>query len=225
MTTPAVAHVLQAEALLLDFDGPVAALMPPPVNAQAADTVREAIRDLAVPAEIATSTDHLAILRYVLAYRPDHLAAVEAACTFAETEAARTCAPSVHATALFAHIQRRGVPAAVVSNNSEAAVRTFLDRYGWTGRIDAFSCRDPHQPGLMKPDPHLIEQAAAALEVDLGRALFIGDTLSDIQAGSAAGVAVLALAKHPERAEQFAEAGAASVMGLDDARGLRDLLA
>lgn len=224
MTTPAAAHVLQAEALLLDFDGPIAALMPPPVNAQAAATVREALHDLAVPAEIATSTDHLAILRYVLAHRPDHAATVEAACTCAEIEAARTCAPSVHAATLFTHIQRSGVPAAVVSNNSEAAVRTFLDRYGWTGRVDVFSCRDPHRPGLMKPDPHLIEQAAAALEVDLGRALFIGDTLSDIQAGNAAGVAVLALAKHPERAQQFAEARAAAVMGLADAHGLRDLL-
>lgn len=224
MTTPAATYVLKAEALLLDFDGPIAALMPPPVNAHAADTVREAIHDLAVPAEIATSTDHLAILRYALAHRADQTRLVEAACTRAEIEAARTCAPSVHAATLFSHIQRRGVPAAVVSNNSEAAVRTFLDRYGWTSRVGVFSCRDPHRPDLMKPDPYLIEQAASALEVDLGDALFIGDTLSDIQAGNAAGVAVLALAKHPGRGEQFADAGAAAVMGLGDTHGLRDLL-
>lgn len=219
-TNLATELVTRADALLLDFDGPLAALMPPPANARAAEAVRRVIATLSLPAELATTTDHLALLRYVLAHHPDHAELVEQACTAAEVEAARTCAPSVHAAGIFAHIQRRALPTAVVSNNSELAVRAFLDRHGWTRRIDAFACRDPHRPGLMKPDPFLIHRAAEALSLDLGRTLFIGDTLSDIQAATAAGVAVLALAKHAERGVQFAAAGATAVVGLGDALGL-----
>ena len=41
-----------------------------------------------------------------------------------------------------------------------------------------------------KPFPGMILEAAAELEIDLARSILIGDKLSDIQAGLAAGVAV-----------------------------------
>ncbi|NSW52281.1 MAG: HAD-IIIA family hydrolase [Anaerolineae bacterium] len=59
------------------------------------------------------------------------------------------------------------------------------------GRIDAvFMC--PHTPDdycdCRKPQPGLIMQAASALELDLRRSYLVGDALSDIVAGRAAGV-------------------------------------
>jgi D-glycero-D-manno-heptose 1,7-bisphosphate phosphatase len=59
------------------------------------------------------------------------------------------------------------------------------------GRIDGvFLC--PHTPedecGCRKPRPGLILAAAGQLKLDLGRSVLIGDALSDIEAGRAAGV-------------------------------------
>ena len=59
------------------------------------------------------------------------------------------------------------------------------------GRVDGvFMC--PHAPeencSCRKPQPGLILQAAEALNLDLSRSTLIGDALSDIQAGQAAGV-------------------------------------
>ena len=59
------------------------------------------------------------------------------------------------------------------------------------GRIDAtFMC--PHAPGeacnCRKPLPGLFLQAAEKFNLDLGRSFMVGDALSDLQAGRAAGV-------------------------------------
>ncbi len=59
------------------------------------------------------------------------------------------------------------------------------------GRVDAvFMC--PHTPdehcSCRKPQPGLLLQAAEALSLDLSRSILIGDAVSDIQAGQAAGL-------------------------------------
>jgi phosphoglycolate phosphatase len=206
----------RADALLLDFDGPLADLMPPPGNALAADAARAAIRHINVPPEDAMTTDHLAVLRYVIAHHTQLTATVEHACARAEVAAARQCSASVHAENLFALIRQRRLPAAVVSNNSEEAVRVFLDRHGWTSHVAVFSCRDEHNAVWMKPHPYLLEQALNALEVEPRSAVFVGDSVSDVQAGAAIGVPILGLAKNPERGKELADAGAAAVASLGE---------
>jgi histidinol-phosphate phosphatase family protein len=66
------------------------------------------------------------------------------------------------------------------------------------GRIDGiFVC--PHTPedrcDCRKPRPGLFFQAAKALSIDLSRSIMIGDTLSDLQAGLAAGIERVALVR------------------------------
>jgi D-glycero-D-manno-heptose 1,7-bisphosphate phosphatase len=66
------------------------------------------------------------------------------------------------------------------------------------GRIDGvFLC--PHAPQehctCRKPQPGLILQAAQALSIDLDRSILVGDALSDLQAGLAAGVGKVALVR------------------------------
>nr|WP_246322223.1 HAD-IA family hydrolase [Nocardioides panzhihuensis] len=194
--------------------------MPTPVNARAADAAREVIGQLDLPPAIATTTDHLAVLRHVLEHHPEQVAEVEEACTRAEVAAARTCAPSVHATNLFELISRRRMPAAVVSNNSDQAVIAFLERHGWTRHVAVLSCRRPDDVGRLKPDPFLVQQALRSLRVDPGEALFLGDTTSDVRAGAAAGVGVLAFAKDEHLRSELTRAGAAAVTSLGDPRGL-----
>lgn len=64
-----------------------------------------------------------------------------------------------------------------------------IERAG--GRVDGiFMC--PHAPAddclCRKPQPGLLTQAAAELGLDLSRSYLIGDAITDIQAGQAAGV-------------------------------------
>ena len=66
------------------------------------------------------------------------------------------------------------------------------------GRIDGvFLC--PHAPeancACRKPEPGLIIQAAEKLCLDLNRSILIGDAISDLLAGQAAGVNRLALVR------------------------------
>jgi D-glycero-D-manno-heptose 1,7-bisphosphate phosphatase len=74
------------------------------------------------------------------------------------------------------------------------------------GRIDGlFVC--PHAPDdhcfCRKPQPGLILQAAGALAIDLPSSVMIGDVLTDIQAGSAAGIKTLILVKTGLGQDQF----------------------
>jgi D-glycero-D-manno-heptose 1,7-bisphosphate phosphatase len=64
------------------------------------------------------------------------------------------------------------------------------------GRVDGvFVC--PHAPddncSCRKPQPGLILQSAQELDIDLNRSILIGDNLTDLQAGAAAGVGRLVL--------------------------------
>jgi D-glycero-D-manno-heptose 1,7-bisphosphate phosphatase len=66
------------------------------------------------------------------------------------------------------------------------------------GRIDGvFMC--PHAPEeecqCRKPKPGLLFQAAQALDLDLSRSIMIGDALSDLQAGQAAGLPLTVLVR------------------------------
>jgi D-glycero-D-manno-heptose 1,7-bisphosphate phosphatase len=73
-------------------------------------------------------------------------------------------------------------------------------------RVDGiFMC--PHAPedgcDCRKPRPGLLLQAARALDLDLSRSILIGDALTDLMAGQAAGVGRLALVRSGRGAEQI----------------------
>jgi D-glycero-D-manno-heptose 1,7-bisphosphate phosphatase len=85
------------------------------------------------------------------------------------------------------------------------------------GRIDgAFMC--PHAPvdacECRKPRPGLLLQAAQALSIDLSSSMMVGDALSDLQAGRAAGVRWSLLVRTGRGAGQA---------DLPDAQGLRPI--
>jgi D-glycero-D-manno-heptose 1,7-bisphosphate phosphatase len=73
------------------------------------------------------------------------------------------------------------------------------------GRIDgSFIC--PHAPQdhceCRKPKPGLFYQAAEALNLDLGASYLIGDALSDVLAGQAAGLAQVVMVRTGRGADQ-----------------------
>jgi D-glycero-D-manno-heptose 1,7-bisphosphate phosphatase len=74
------------------------------------------------------------------------------------------------------------------------------------GRVDGlYMC--PHAPeehcSCRKPLPGLIQKAAEELSIDLESSALIGDALTDIQAGSAAGIKSLILVKTGRGQEQL----------------------
>jgi D-glycero-D-manno-heptose 1,7-bisphosphate phosphatase len=80
----------------------------------------------------------------------------------------------------------------------------------------------PHRPedacDCRKPAPGLILRAAAVLGLDLGASLLVGDAVSDLQAGVAAGVGRVALVRTGRGREQeplLAAAGLASAPVFD----------
>lgn len=83
----------------------------------------------------------------------------------------------------------RGLIPADVAAEINARLVAHIETAG--GRIDGvFMC--PHTPwancNCRKPRPGLIYQAAEALNLDLSASLFIGDALTDLEAGEAAGL-------------------------------------
>jgi D-glycero-D-manno-heptose 1,7-bisphosphate phosphatase len=73
------------------------------------------------------------------------------------------------------------------------------------GRVDGiFMC--PHAPeeqcDCRKPKPGLLLQAARSLDLDLSRSIMIGDALSDLMAGQAAGVGQMVLVRSGRGVEQ-----------------------
>ncbi|MBL1128020.1 MAG: HAD family hydrolase [Chloroflexi bacterium] len=64
------------------------------------------------------------------------------------------------------------------------------------GRVDAsYICPDTpgQETGCRKPLPGMLQQAAQEHQIDLSQSIMIGDALTDVQAGRAAGVRISAL--------------------------------
>lgn len=85
--------------------------------------------------------------------------------------------------------------------------------------VDAVACRTPDTIAWMKPKPQLLHLAADAMGVDITRGVFIGDAVSDVIAGKAAGVPIVGLAKDPNREAELQGAGADAVVSLNDPGG------
>lgn len=201
-----------ARAVLLDFDGPVTPLMPAPLNMQAADAARAALARHGIdPVDVRTTSDHLAVIRWAGAHAPGALSDVEAACTTAEVEAARTARPTPGAHDLLAALNGAGVPVVIVTNNASSAARTYLERWNLAGFVRGIVGRPERRPALMKPNTHAVERALEIAQVKPGDAVLIGDSVSDVEVANAAGVRSLGFAKNPRRGRELAAAGADAV--------------
>lgn len=206
--TSAAKLVHAAKAILLDFDGPVTPLMPPPVNAQAADAARGALNDVELPADVATTTDHLAVLRWAAVATPDRLDAVEEACVTAEIAAARASQPTAGALDFLRWCQQQGKPVVIVSNNAAEAITTYLNRFDATGLARGIVGREPRRPDLLKPHPSLVFAALELAHVVPADAVLIGDSVTDIEVARATGVPSIGYAKTSARGRDLREVGA-----------------
>ncbi len=186
MNDEAAALIENCAALLLDFDGPMTKLLPPPKNAELAEAARGPLFEagITLPDDIATTTDHLKVLRWAGAHAPNQLGAVEAIIIRGEVEAAKVSQPT---EGLIELLRQHGHKTVVVTNNAPEAALTLLARLGEPGKPVRVCGRPAGHPELMKPSPHLVLLAAAMSGVDPSESVLIGDHASDAQAARAAG--------------------------------------
>jgi phosphoglycolate phosphatase len=209
--TDAALHALIAatRCLLLDFDGPICAVFGGQVSAPAvARRLQVVIGGKSAPApedpfdvfRAAAATGDCALVRRV-----------EAAFARAELEAVKTAPATDQVAEVIQAAHASGRRVAIVSNNSAAAVEQHLDRHRL--RVDLVVGRAGPDASLLKPDPHLVNQALRRLELDAEACTMVGDSVSDIIAGKRSGVSTIGYANKPHKHELLTHAGADVVLG------------
>ncbi|MEU1365730.1 HAD family hydrolase [Streptomyces sp. NPDC005803] len=215
MDTEALSAVLvNADAVLFDFDGPICDVF---AGHPAAEVARNlallaASSEPALSRKLSGIDDPLEVLR--LTHEADAAIGlqVEHALTAAEVEAVRVAgAPTPGAVASLEAVRAARRKIAVVSNNSAECVRSFLDQHGLAGHVLAIVGRPKAHPELMKPNPHSLITAAERLGVDTTLCTLIGDSLTDIQAAHAVGSTAIGYANKSRKRQVFAEARAEAI--------------
>lgn len=209
--------VTAAECVLFDFDGPIAGLFS---HHRAHEVARVLLRRIAgwglAPA-LSDPDDPIQIIRdtaIALAGSSAHhrIAELEELLCAQEIRAARSAVPTDHAYELVEWLMKRGTKLAVSTNNSAAAVNTYLER---TGLAPFFG---PHvhgrlaDPTLMKPDPACLTAGLRSTGAAAVDSLMIGDSESDVAAARAAGVAFLGYARNDAKDRRLRQAGAQHVV-------------
>ena len=140
-------------------------------------------------------------------HAPHHLAPVEAHLAAAELIAVDSAPETPGLRELLHHLDHAGVPMAIASNNHGPAVDRWLQRTGYRRLIRHIAGRPPHDPGLMKPNPHVLLDCAHALAVEPANCCFLGDSLTDATAATIAGMPFVAMANKPHKHQQFTDHG------------------
>jgi HAD superfamily hydrolase (TIGR01509 family) len=201
--------------LLLDFDGPICSIFagyPAPVIAGGLVELIQR-HGVPLPTSVANEPDPLEVLRWTGQNgTPELTAAVEDALCTAELRAVETAEPTPYGREVIVAARQIGRPVAVVSNNSARAVTAYLTTHRLAGHVSVVVGRTYADPAKMKPNPDPILRTVRALGVEPGECSLIGDSLSDIEGGRAAGVPVIGYANKPSKVAGLASAGAAVVV-------------
>jgi phosphoglycolate phosphatase len=205
--------VSRTRHLLLDFDGPICSIFAGLPAVTVADRLRKLFGDHAqLPDEITRTADPLEIFAYAATISQDLAARVETEMTDQELAAVVTAAPTPYVHEVVTACQNSDRSVAVVSNNSAAAIHSYLARHGLDDRISLVVARTIHNPGLLKPNPHLITEAVNALNAEPGECTLVGDSVTDIEGARLANVQSIGYANKPGKRERLGSAGAGAII-------------
>ncbi|NUP19132.1 MAG: HAD-IA family hydrolase [Streptomyces sp.] len=231
----------RANAVFLDFDGPVCDLFGDVSTAPVAREIKKAVRAVwqsDLGPDIERCDDSHGILRHVrdlhegpLPVPPRLREAIEEAerivreQEYAAIESAR---PAPGVTDLVRALRDMGMRLAIVSNNAPGPVESYLERKGlrWAFK-GVIIGRDPHEPHNMKPHPDSVDRALKSLGgLPPSSCILIGDQITDLLAAQAAGTRFIGYTQSPERAAEMRELGADAVVSshtplIDAAEALR----
>ncbi|NLH82276.1 MAG: HAD-IA family hydrolase [Phyllobacteriaceae bacterium] len=122
--------------------------------------------------------------------------------------------------ALDALAARDDVLLGLATGKSHRGIRAVLDLHDLHGRFVTVQCADDHPS---KPHPAMVLAALAETGVAPDRAAIVGDTVFDVEMGTAAGILAIGVGWGYHPADRLASAGAVTV--LDDYADLSPALA
>lgn len=121
------------------------------------------------------------------------------------------------ATQLLHALHEAGLRVVLASSSPAEHVELMIDRLGVGDVIDAATSAD--DADASKPAPDIFDAALAAGNVDRGRAVVVGDSIWDVQAARAAGLATIGVESGGFSRHELTEEGAPFVY-----RHVHDLL-
>ncbi|HEY0805278.1 MAG TPA: HAD hydrolase-like protein [Pseudonocardiaceae bacterium] len=191
------------EHVLFDFDGSVCALFGGTSDGVVASRLRVFLgADL--PAEIAATDDPFDVLRYARTCSTTTRQLVERELRHQELAAIDTATETPGIRDVLQSLTITGHILTIVTNNAADAVGAYLGRHEFGRHVAEVSGRHSEEWTPLKPDPFLVRQAMWFLDTTPDRCCMIGDSVTDIQAGHALGVPVIAYAHEPEMRSLFA---------------------
>lgn len=187
--------------VLLDFDGPVCSVFGELPAAEVARRLAESI-DADLPAED-VGTDPLALLSVIAERDRSLMTAAEVRLRELEVEAVLTAPITPGVVEALQAFRDTGRTVTIVSNNSAAAVRRFLDDHHLDHLVAAVSSRESPDPKLLKPNPYLLANALDQLceSDERSRAVMVGDSPTDAIASKELAVPFVGLATKSGRDE------------------------
>jgi HAD superfamily hydrolase (TIGR01549 family) len=196
--------------LLLDFDGPICKLFAGLPAHRVAARLHELLHSngTSLPDSVAGEDDPIEVLRFTSGLDLDTAALVEATLRDAERAATATAIPTPEIRAVILACHQTGRRVAIISNNSQAAVESYLQAHHLAEHVDVIVARTEPDPRLLKPHPHLVLRALDALHGDPATSAFVGDSTSDVQSAKAADTLSVGLANKPGKDERLQRAEA-----------------
>jgi phosphoglycolate phosphatase len=199
----------RARFLLFDFDGTICSLFAGTPTEPIADQLRAVI---ATDTEPPVTRDWFEILAYAHSVSPELGARVADELTKIETAAVPIARQSAYAHDAIAACRESGRGVAIISNNSEQAVRSYLEMHDLGRQVAIVAARTDSDPAKLKPRPFLMRQAVEALGAVTTDCVMIGDMVTDIQAARAVGAQVIGYAPAASNAKRLGESGARAVI-------------
>ncbi len=199
--------------VLLDFDGPICSVFAGRPADGVADRLRRRLGAAGVelPVELTGSRDPHALLAGLpRALRGQRVSEARIAqltsrldswLSDEEWAAVTSAEETPGAWEAMAQLLISGHAVAVVSNNATVAVEEYLRRRKPVAEsLEQRVFGRPSDPALMKPNPFLLRRALETLgAVEAGRAVLIGDAVTDAEAAARAGVEFIGFADGSER--------------------------
>ena len=201
--------------LLLDFDGPVCSVFAGyPAATIAAELVAGIHRfDPSLAVSLQDETDPMQVLRVAAANLPRKTVNwVDELFCSAEQRAVESAEATPGIGELMREVHGDGKKIGIVSNNCPKAIAQYLSRQGLDSNLSVVVGRPFGRPRRMKPDPYLLLQALGATGVDPHQACFVGDSVTDIEAGNSVGVMTVGFANRPGKAALLTDAGASLIV-------------
>ena len=185
--------------MLFDFDGPLCDVF----SGLPAKTIARRLEPLI--GQHVDTDDPLEILRYSESLDNKTVITVEHALIAAELEAVNIADPTPGGQESLRTCHDAGLKVGVVSNNSKEAVLAFLQRVNLDAITHPVIGRTFAKPTLMKPHPWPLELALSKLQIPPHEALFVGDSLTDIEVSQYVGVPCIAYADKPGKRTDFSK--------------------